>query len=439
MKKIILSAALLICGSAFAQKDTTYNKLSIDLGVGACNVMSPNFTKGYNQNLFDPLSVRVGARYMFNNIFGAAWVLGYDNISSSKKSIEFQTNNISSTLQAYASLTNLLNFSEFTDKFGLLIHTGAGLSTMNGKLNNIKVHDNVISFIGGITPQYKLNNNLSINLDLGFNLNLKQQRSFDLAARTGAAGLGNNFGYATVGISYYGIGKNKSKVHADWSPKENASKKELEALRITLTATEAKLVDTDNDGVANFLDSEPNTPAGSLVNAKGQAIVDMDGDGIVDSEDFCPTVKGSAEFKGCPIAFFQEVKAVDNEIKGNDLVGDIKTKVSVVSNDVNFDTKSVAVKASFKKQLDALAKVLNENSSLIVVLHGHCDNVGEDILNNKLSEDRAKSVKDYLVSKGVSATKISTKGFGIANPKLSNDTERGRAANRRVEFIVKSK
>ncbi len=435
MKKIILSAALLICGSAFAQKDTTYNKLSIDLGVGASNVVSSNFSQGYGQKLFDPLTVRVGARYMFNNIFGAAWVLGYDNISSSKSSLAFQTHNVSSTLQAYASLTNLLNFSEFTDKFGLLIHTGAGLSGMFGKLNNVKVHDNVISFVGGVTPQYKLNNNLSVNMDLGFNLNLKQQRSFDLATRTGAP----VFACATVGISYYGIGKNKSKVHADWSPKENATKKELEALRVTLTATEAKLVDTDNDGVANFLDVEPNTPAGSLVNAKGQAIVDMDGDGIVDSEDFCPTVKGSAEFKGCPIAFFQEVKAVDNEIKGNDLVGDIKTKVSVVSNDVNFDTKSVAVKASFKKQLDALAKVLNENSSLIVVLHGHCDNVGEDILNNKLSEDRAKSVKDYLVSKGVSATKISTKGFGIANPKLSNDTERGRAANRRVEFIVKSK
>ena len=137
-------------GTAFAQKDTTYNKLSIDLGVGASNVVSSNFSQGYGQKLFDPLTVRVGARYMFNNIFGAAWVLGYDNISSSKKSIEFQTNNISSTLQAYASLTNLLNFSEFTDKFGLLIHTGAGLSTMNGKLNNIKVHDNVISFIGGI-------------------------------------------------------------------------------------------------------------------------------------------------------------------------------------------------------------------------------------------------------------------------------------------------
>ncbi len=439
MKKIILSAALLLCGSAFAQKDTSYNKLSIDLGVGACNVMSPNFTKGYNQNLFDPLSVRVGARYMFNNIFGAAWVLGYDNISSSKKSIDFQTSNISSSLQAYASLTNLFNFSEFTDKFGLLIHIGAGLSTMNGKVNNIKVRDNVISFIGGITPQYKLNNNLSINLDLGFNLNLKQQVSFDLASRTNTAGLSNNFGYATVGVSYYGIGKNKSKTHADWSPKENASKKELEALRAKLSVTEAKLVDTDNDGVANFLDIEPNTPPGSLVNAKGQAIVDMDGDGIVDSEDFCPTVKGTTEFKGCPIAFFQEVKAVDNEITGADLSGDLKNKVAALTKDINFDTKNVSVKGAFKKQLDALAKIANENTSLVFVLHGHCDNVGEDMLNNKLSEDRAKSVKDYLVSKGVSDSRISTKGFGIANPKLSNDTERGRAANRRVEFIVKSK
>jgi len=439
MKKIILSAALFICGSAIAQKDTSYNKLAIDFGVGACNVMSPDFTKGYSQKLFDPLSVRVGGRYMFNNVFGAAWVIGYDNISANKNSLAFETHNVSSTLQAYASLTNLLNFSEFTDKFGLLIHTGAGLSGLFGKINNVKKHDNVISFVGGVTPQYKVNDKLSINLDLGFNLNLMQTRSFDLAGRSSTPGLANNFGYATVGFSFYGIGANKSKVHADWSPKELASKKELEAVRAKLSATEAKLVDTDGDGVANFLDIEPNTPAGSIVNSKGQAIVDMDGDGIVDSEDFCPTVKGSAEFKGCPIAFFQEVKAVDNEITGNELTGDLKNKVASVTKDVNFDTKSITVKGAFKKELDALAKILNENPSLVVVLHGHCDNVGEDIFNNKLSEDRAKSAKDYLVSKGVSASKISTKGFGIANPKMPNDTERGRAANRRVEFIVKSK
>ncbi len=438
MKKIILSAALLLCGSAFAQKDTSYNKLAIDFGVGGSNVLSPDFSKGFKAPFIDPLSVRLGTRYMFNKVFGLSWVLGYDNFGSKKSSVvDFHTHNISSTIQGYVNMTNLYNFSEFSDKFGLLFHAGAGLSMMHGKGKGI---DNVISLVGGLTPQYKINNKISLNLDLGFNFNLKQSRTFDMYTATTATGLANNFGYGTIGFSYYGIGKSKAKTPADWSPNQDASKKELEDLRAKLAATEAKLVDTDNDGVANFLDAEPNTPAGSLVNSKGQAIVDMDGDGIVDSEDFCPTVKGTAEFKGCPMAFAQETKTVViNEVAGKDLTGDIKTKVSVVSKDVNFDTKGTSVKGSFKKELDALAKLLNENTSLVVALHGHCDNVGEDVLNNQLSEDRAKSVKDYLVSKGVSSSRISTKGFGISQPKLSNDTEKGRAANRRVELIVKTK
>jgi OOP family OmpA-OmpF porin len=439
MKKIILSAALLLCGSAFAQKDTTYNRLSLDLGIGACNVLSPNFTERYNQSKLDPVSIRVGARYMFNNIFGAAWVLGYDNISSSKTSLEFQTHNISSTLQAYANLSNLYNFSEFTDNFGLLLHTGAGLSTLQGKIDNENAHDYLITFVGGITPQYVINKNLTFNLDLGFNFNMMQTKRFDLASNSNVAGLSHNFGYGTLGVSYYGIGKRKSNKHADWTVKENATKKEIEALRAKLDVTEAKLIDSDNDGVANFLDIEPNTPTGSIVNSKGQAIVDMDGDGILDSEDFCPTVKGTIEFKGCPISFVQESKKEDNENNGNDVTGDLKSKIDAVSNDVTFETNGISVKGAFKKQVGSLAKLLNENPSLVVTLNGHCDNVGEDNANNKLSETRAIAVKDYLVSKGVASTRIYTKGFGITKPKMSNDTEQGRSANRRVEFIVKSK
>ena len=444
MKKIILSAALLLCGSAFAQKDTSYNRWSFDFGVGAVNTLTPKASPGYQSPFIDPLSFRAGARYMFNNVVGLAWVLGYDNFSA-KSTLNNNTNNtvnnhyVSSTIQAYVNLTNLYGFNEFTDKFGLLFHTGAGLSVLKGQLKT-QGRDLVMSFVAGLTPQYKINQKFTVNLDAGFNANLMQNGTWDMLTFNNTPGFSKSFLYGTVGFSYYCVGKNKAKTHADWTPRNAADKKELEALRVKLAATESKLVDSDNDGVANFLDAEPNTPAGSVVNAKGQAIVDMDGDGILDTEDFCPTVKGTAEFKGCPFAFAQETKViVSNDAVGSDLTGDLKAKVAAVSKDVNFDTKSTAVKGAFKKELDALAKLLNENANLVVTLHGHCDNVGEDILNNQLSEDRAKSVKDYLVSKGVSASRISTKGFGITQPKLSNDTEKGRAANRRVEFIVKSK
>ncbi len=434
MKKIILSAALLLCGSAFAQKDTSYNRWSFDFGVGAVNTLTPKSTLGFKTPFVDLLSVRAGARYMFNNVVGLAWVLGYDNFSATSKVQTVNTHYVSSTIQAYVNLTNLYGFNEFTDKFGLLLHTGAGVSMLKADSRDI-----VLSFVAGLTPQYKLNNKFTINLDGGFNSNLMQNNTWDMGTDLKVPGFNSSFLYGTVGFSYY-LGKDKSKSHADWTPKNAADKKELEVLRAKLTATESKLVDTDNDGVANYLDAEPNTPAGSHVNSKGQAIVDMDGDGILDSEDFCPTVKGTSEFKGCPMAFAQETKVVvTDEAIGAELTGDIKAKVAAVSKDVNFDTKSTGVKGAFKKELDALAKLLNENTNLVVALHGHCDNVGEDILNNQLSEDRAKSVRDYLVSKGVSSSRISTKGFGITQPKLSNDTEKGRAANRRVELIVKSK
>jgi outer membrane protein OmpA-like peptidoglycan-associated protein len=209
-------------------------------------------------------------------------------------------------------------------------------------------------------------------------------------------------------------------------------------LKNRLKSVENKLVDSDKDGVADYLDLEPSTPEGSNVNTHGQKVVDTDGDGIEDTEDYCPTVKGSVQFKGCPTAVGSSQSSTD-EAQGSEVEGQLKYDVQKYTTDINFETKSTSIKLASKKQLDALAKILVSNSSLIINLHGHCDNIGEDVLNNKLSLERANSVKDYLVGKGVDASKINSKGHGTSKPKQSNETEKGRSANRRVEFEVKSK
>ena len=69
-------------------------------------------------------------------------------------------------------------------------------------------------------------------------------------------------------------------------------------------------------------------------------------------------------------------------------------------------------------------------------MQGHTDNVGNDAGNQTLSENRAKSVRAYLISRGCNAGNITTKGFGKSKPKASNDTDEGRAQNRRVEIRV---
>lgn len=88
------------------------------------------------------------------------------------------------------------------------------------------------------------------------------------------------------------------------------------------------------------------------------------------------------------------------------------------------------------KTLDNLTKILNKYKDIDVEVDGHTDNKGAADYNQKLSERRAQAVAGYLRSKGISSSRITTKGWGMAYPKYSNDTESGRAGNRRVEFQI---
>jgi outer membrane protein OmpA-like peptidoglycan-associated protein len=81
---------------------------------------------------------------------------------------------------------------------------------------------------------------------------------------------------------------------------------------------------------------------------------------------------------------------------------------------------------------------LRENNSLKVAIHGHTDNVGNDGENLKLSENRAKAVYSFLTTLNIEASRLSYKGFGETKPLAGNDSEAGRAQNRRTEFVILS-
>ena len=86
--------------------------------------------------------------------------------------------------------------------------------------------------------------------------------------------------------------------------------------------------------------------------------------------------------------------------------------------------------------MDRIVKLLTENPKIVVEISGHTDNVGSAVYNKKLSSDRAKSVVDYLISKGIAASNLSYKGYGFEQPIATNDTEVGRQMNRRTEFKI---
>jgi OOP family OmpA-OmpF porin len=113
-----------------------------------------------------------------------------------------------------------------------------------------------------------------------------------------------------------------------------------------------------------------------------------------------------------------------------------KVERTIILDDVLFDFDRSNVKPEAAAILDRLVAFMNENKDKKAALSGHTDNVGTDAYNQKLSERRVNSVRDYVVKKGVESGRISGQGFGESKPIADNKTKEGRAKNRRVEIKV---
>jgi outer membrane protein OmpA-like peptidoglycan-associated protein len=101
---------------------------------------------------------------------------------------------------------------------------------------------------------------------------------------------------------------------------------------------------------------------------------------------------------------------------------------------ITFQTNSSDINANFYNVLNSVILVLNEYNKTLIDVMGHTDSTGSDAINQPLSERRAASVGQYLISQGIDARRVATEGFGKSRPVASNDTPEGRAQNRRVEL-----
>jgi len=108
-----------------------------------------------------------------------------------------------------------------------------------------------------------------------------------------------------------------------------------------------------------------------------------------------------------------------------------------VPSDISFDTGRADLKPALRGVLDQFAQGLSSDATLHVRVVGHTDSTGSDAINDRLSLDRASSVRDYLVDRGVSSARIETAGRGAHEPIADNATSAGRAANRRVEIFLR--
>lgn len=133
----------------------------------------------------------------------------------------------------------------------------------------------------------------------------------------------------------------------------------------------------------------------------------------------------------------KQAREIDQALPGAD-VERVGEGIHLVLNEnaVRFDVNKSTLTAQAKANLDKLVPVFNSYADTNIEIFGYTDNTGRPEYNLTLSQKRAESVKAYLTSKGLVASRFKTSGFGIADPIASNDTKDGQSQNRRVEFAI---
>ncbi len=208
------------------------------------------------------------------------------------------------------------------------------------------------------------------------------------------------------------------------------------------------VVDTDGDGVVDTKDRCPNTPTGVVVNEFG--CPDSDADGVPDDVDKCPETPSGAKVddRGCPIDsdgdgvpdYKDECpntpRGEQVDEKGCSTQKDtVRIKeVVTLAGDTNFEFNKSDLLPSAYPVLNQLAQSMQTNPDTRWSVEGHTDAVGSDSYNMDLSRRRAESVVNYLVSNGVERSRLEIIPLGESRPIASNDTDEGRAMNRRVEI-----
>ncbi len=124
------------------------------------------------------------------------------------------------------------------------------------------------------------------------------------------------------------------------------------------------------------------------------------------------------------------------EMKRDLLLAPIRIGQTIRLNNIFFDFARATLRMESSAELNRVVTFLTDNPGISIEIAGHTDNVGRDADNLRLSEERARSVAEYIASQGIPAARVASRGFGMTRPVASNDTEEGRQLNRRVEFTI---
>jgi outer membrane protein OmpA-like peptidoglycan-associated protein len=395
-------------------KENNFNRWSIEVSGGFNKPLKP-LTSGYYTSIITPYVIDLGARYMFNNKFGLKADFGYNNFKNDGSSKDFNTNYYRFDVQGVANLGRIMSFEDFTQSFGLLAHIGTGLS--QASFDNTTKKDVMINFISGITAQIKLSNKISLTGDFSAIINTKQDFNFDGSSPNTTPVKSGLLLNGTIGLSY-SLGKYQK--HADWYVKPVVDVDEFAALNKKVADIESTMQDADKDGVPDYLDQEPNTITGVMVNTKGQSI-DVNRNSIPDElESYLQKTYGDNSET--------TVIAKNNE--------SIKRLINSGYICAYFDYNSTTASNDSTDGINFVLTYLRNNPSATVDIVGHADELGKTAYNDKLSTARANAIKDILVKSKIDASRVNVISAG-EDTSVDKTSDGARKLVRKVTFTVK--
>jgi OOP family OmpA-OmpF porin len=433
MKKLIqlISFSVLTLTQSFAQdKDTLktdlndeFNRWSFEFNLGQSKGIKP-YSEGYfgsdPNKLFGSVTLNHysgGVRYMFSPKFGLKADIAFDRLENlSKESLDFEMQHIRFGVQGVVNAARLFDIQEPLGRFGFLFHGGIQVAQMTPQMGINKDRD---EWNGGImfgfTPEFRITKNLAMNADFTMNSNVRQHFNWDGAYSDPNNNLAGSLYTISLGASFsFGA----QKIHGDWAVLRDKQQEEIEALEKRVGEIENNMADTDQDGVPDYLDAEPNSIAGVAVDTKGR-MVDLNKNGVPDEMER-----------------YLNSTYTTNQMLVNSEKETVKKLINEGYVATYFDFNKTKPTNVSTEGIDFILTYLRNNPTATVDIIGHADEIGKNPYNDKLATTRANSVKEILMKAGITEDRLNVVSEG-EDTSVDKDSAGARRLVRRVTFKVK--
>jgi len=422
-----------------AVKDSTISNLNnyrwqVEASIGESKGISP-YKVGYFSadvnNKFGSLvmnSFDLGLTYNFSKLLDFKLNFGFDRFTNKdSKSLPFETAQFRTTLQGVVNLNHLVKFQPESSRFKLMIHGGVSVSVLQKVENNSNStplsKDLNGGIVYGITPMYRISKKAYLYLDLSSFSNYRQNKTWDGNAAPYNENLYGKMENASIGLNF-SFGKQVQLV--SYEEKNTQIKDSIINKRVE--SIENKLIDTDKDGVADYLDNEKNSLEGALVDSKG-VMYDKNKNNVPDQiERYLEENYGDAER--------YPNKSVDGKAPKQKKSTDyIKKLINDGYISVLFDYNKSKPSTGSLDSVNYIVVFLKNNPTAFLEIKGHANEGKDKKANDKLSFQRANEVKIILLKAGINENRIF---ISSDEEEISNKENTGTdlSSSRRVTFKI---